>query len=250
MRAVLLGFGGWVSDPVFGHTSILITSTDSSEYLLLDAGEGVYKSMCECGYCSITKLKTVVLTHYHGDHILGLPTLVQLAKVAGTTIRVLGLEDTLEHALEMLATVGVSNYEGFVKPIHVEPGDRVSVGSLSVVFGESEHTVPGIAVRVEETESGKCLVYSGDTSFSEKLIELAKGCSVLVHEASFDDSESLTARSLGHSTISDCLKTASLAGNKFVLPVHFGPKAPRLRLCEPSSGVTVIFPSRCLQLEI
>lgn len=250
MRAVLLGFGGWISNPTFGHTSVLITDTDDSEYLLLDAGEGVYRDMCECGYCSISKLKAVILTHHHGDHMLGLPTLVQHAKIARTKIRVLGLEVTLRHALEILITTGISSYDTHVELIPVEPGSRINLGQFSVVFGESSHVVPSVAVRVEDADSGKCLTYSGDTSFSENVVELARGCEVLIHEASFNDSEDL-ARSLGHSTISDCLKVANLAGNRFVLPAHFGLEVPRLDpTYKLTSDLAVIFPSKCLQLEI
>lgn len=251
MRAVLLGFGGWISNPAFGHTSILITNTDGSEYFLLDAGEGVYRDMCECGYCSITKLKAVILTHHHGDHILGLPTLVQYAKIAKSKIRIVGLEVTLRHALEMLVTTGISNYDMYVEFVPIESGSKISLSKFSIAFEESSHTVPSVAVRIEDVENGKCLTYSSDTSFSENVVKLARGCEVLIHEASFNDLENYTARSLGHSTISDCLKVAILAGNRFVLPVHFGPEAPRLEPIYRLAGdLAVIFPSKCLQLEI
>lgn len=250
MRVVVLGIGGWVSNPLFGHTSILVSDSNEAEYVLLDSGEGAYRSMYKCGYADLRKLKAIVLTHSHGDHILGLPTLVQIAKLVGAKFKVLGLKETLNSVIEILRATSVSNFECCVELVPVEPGDIAEIGGFRAAFSEASHSVPSIAVKVEEDISGKCLTYSGDTSFSEQVVKLAQGCDLLIHEVSFSDSESMLAKSLGHSTLLDCIRVATEAGNKFVLPIHFGQKEPRLDPDSLPRGMTFLYPEECLLIDI
>lgn len=250
MKVVVLGYGGWVSNPLYGHTSILVSGGGENAFILLDSGEGVLRDMFECGYVELKKIKAVVLTHSHGDHVLGLPTLVQFAKVFGARFSVIGLKETLTSLTELLKAVSVSGFECCLEFVPVRPGDVVETSEFRVAFAEASHTIPSIAVRVEESGTGKCLVYSGDTSYSEQLVRLAGGCDLLVHEASFADSESALAKSLGHSTVSDCLRVAVEAKNRLVIPLHFGLAEPGLEIAILPREVTVIRPTKCLTIDI
>ncbi|MCS7098948.1 MAG: ribonuclease Z [Sulfolobales archaeon] len=250
MKIVVLGFGGWVSNPVYGQTSVLVSSDSSEEYILLDSGEGVLRSMFECGFSDVEKLRAVVVTHRHGDHLLGLPTIVQFAKIVGSRVIVVGLKETVDSLIEMLRAVSVSNYECCLEFMVVDPGSTVEIAGLKLRFAEAKHTIPGLAVRVEGTNSGKCLVYTGDTSYSEQIVKLARGCDILLHEASFSESDSSLAESLGHSTTLDCLRTAAEAGSKFVLPLHFGLAKLKLDIDSIPQSVTVIYPSKCLTIHV
>ncbi|MEM2007310.1 MAG: ribonuclease Z [Sulfolobales archaeon] len=248
MKVVVLGYGGWVSSPIYGHTSILVSSEAGS--VLLDAGEGVVRDLFECGYSDIKRINAVVVTHSHGDHILGLPTIVQFAKVLGARVVAIGLEETLASLVEILKATSVLNYECCLEFMPVKHGDVIEVLGLRMRFVEVSHTIPSIAIRVEEGRTGKCLAYSGDTSYSEELVRLAEGCDLLVHEASFSDSEASLARSLGHSTVSDCLRVGIEAKNRLIVPLHFGLKEPRVDLASLPKSITVIYPSKCLTIDI
>ncbi|MEM4832061.1 MAG: ribonuclease Z, partial [Sulfolobales archaeon] len=180
MKVVVLGYGGWISNPTYGHTSLLVSSENGS--VLLDAGEGVFRDLFECGYSDLRRIKAVVLTHGHGDHILGLPTIVQFAKVFNVRLLVIGLEKTLASLVEILRATSISNYECCLEFVPVKHGDVVEVAGMRMKFAEVPHTIPSIAVRVEDSGTGKCLAYSGDTSYSEELVRLAEGCDLLMHE--------------------------------------------------------------------
>lgn len=250
MRAVLLGYGGWVSNPHYGHTSILVTDEGETEAILLDSGEGVLRSMFECGFTELKKIKAAVLTHNHGDHVLGLPTLVQFAKVVGARFMVVGLRGTLDSLTQILKATSVFNFERYLDFVPVEPGEIVEVSRFRFEFAEASHTVPSIAVRVEERGTKKCLVYTGDTSYSERLVKLAVGCDLLMHEVSFPDGEDVMAKSLGHSTASDCLRVAVEAKSRVVVPLHFGLTEPRLDLGKLPENTTVIRPAKCLTIDV
>ncbi len=250
MRVVLLGYGGWVSNPSYGHTSILVSRDSTGELVLLDSGEGVLRSMFECGYADVGRLRAVLVTHSHGDHTLGLPTLVQFAKALGGRFKVFGLRETLGSLRRLLEAVSVSDFERYAELTEVRPGDLVEIAGLRVRFARASHVVPSLALRVEDEETGGCLVYSGDTAYSEEIVSLARDCDLLMHEASFPDAGSSLARSLGHSTASDCLRAALEAGVRLAMPLHFGPTGLRLEPAEIPSGVTVLYPSACLTVEL
>ncbi len=250
MRVVLLGYGGWVSDPLYGHTSILVSRGPGEGLALLDSGEGVLRSMFECGYTDVRELRAVVLTHNHGDHVLGLPTIIQFAKVVGGKLKVVGPRETLHSIKMLLEAVSVSSFECCVEFVEVKPGDSIRIAGLKIEFAEASHTVPSLAIRVEDEGTGGCFVYSGDTAYSEQLARLAEGCDLLMHEVSFPDSEGSLARSLGHSTVSDCLRVALEAGVRLVMPLHFGLADFKLNPTELPAGLTVLHPTKCLTVEL
>ncbi|MEM1913524.1 MAG: MBL fold metallo-hydrolase, partial [Thermofilaceae archaeon] len=85
-----LGCGGWVSDPALGPPSLLVEA--GGLRLLVDAGEGVYAALRRCGF-EVADLDLVLVTHKHGDHALGLPTLAMHARRSGARLRVIGPSD-------------------------------------------------------------------------------------------------------------------------------------------------------------
>jgi ribonuclease Z len=222
LRLLVLGVGGWVSDPRLGHTSILVVPPGRRP-LLLDAGEGVARALYEHGF-RVRDLEAVVVTHMHGDHVLGLPTLVMLAKnYEKTGLRVLVHHEHLESTRSLLRLVGV-DYESTATLVGVRPGDALRAGDFNLLFAESCHTQPALAVRVEV--GGSCVVYSGDTAPCTSVVKLAEKCRVLVHEASGYDP---AAHLYGHSTVDDALRIALEAGVEKLVLVHYYSEKPPLR---------------------
>ena len=68
---------------------------------------------------------------------------------------------------------------------------------------------------------GKSIAYCLDTQFSERSIELAEGCSVLVHETTFGADDAGLARERKHSTMEDAARVASEAGAGQLIATHF-----------------------------
>lgn len=246
MKIVFLGIGGWISRPKLGFTSIAILGRHGG--LLLEASEGVYHAMDRCGI-DINAIDTVFLSHRHGDHILGIPTLVQLARYQHRKLRIIGSRDVIESVKVLLNVVGVNGYGSYIDFTEVKHGDEVSVGSYVLRFVEVQHAVPSLAVRVEY--EGKCVVYSGDTTFAETLIPLAHGCDLLIHEVSgYSDS----AKLYGHSTLYNAVEVAYRAKVKRLAIVHFYIDSPPLRVevLRPliERGVELIVPYPCYSIEL
>lgn len=74
LQIVFLGTGGSVPTPKRSLASFLIKRED--EQLMFDCGEGVQRQMIKARGGFHKKMK-IFITHMHGDHILGLPGLLQ-----------------------------------------------------------------------------------------------------------------------------------------------------------------------------
>ncbi len=69
----LLGTGGMMPLPKRALTALMMRYNGSS--LLIDCGEGTQVAIREKGW-SVNPIDTICFTHYHGDHISGLPGLL------------------------------------------------------------------------------------------------------------------------------------------------------------------------------
>ncbi len=73
MRVTFLGTGGAVPTTERNPSSVLVNR--EGDRLLFDAGEGTQRQMMRFG--TGFTISDIFLTHLHGDHVLGLPGLVQ-----------------------------------------------------------------------------------------------------------------------------------------------------------------------------
>ena len=69
----LLGTGGMMPLPRRWVTSCLIRYNGAS--VLIDCGEGTQIALRECGW-SFKPINTILITHFHADHVAGLPGLL------------------------------------------------------------------------------------------------------------------------------------------------------------------------------
>lgn len=103
----LLGTSALLPIPGRALTSVLLQC--DGHRILFDCGEGTQTAARQCGV-SLMKTDLIALTHYHGDHIFGLPGLLQTMGSMGRT-QVLyitgpqGLQEAMQPILQMTGWV-------------------------------------------------------------------------------------------------------------------------------------------------
>jgi len=160
--------------------------------LLLDCGASSLIAMRRFGV-DPQAIDTVILSHLHGDHFGGVPFLILDGQFKRRTRPLVvvgppGVETRIKTTMEALFP-GSTRVERKFDTRFVELADRVplAVGPLSVTAFEVSHAsgAPPFALRV--AGEGRTVAYSGDTEWTESLIEAARGADLFVAEALFFD---------------------------------------------------------------
>jgi len=104
VKLIFIGTGGSTPSKKRGLPAIAIKYLNKA--VLLDCGEGCQYRFFEAGL-GLNKVRVVLITHMHGDHILGLPGLIQTLAFMGreekmTIIGPVGLKKFLEVVLSLV----------------------------------------------------------------------------------------------------------------------------------------------------
>jgi ribonuclease Z len=192
-RVTLLGTGNPTPSSTRFGPSVLIQAGD--ETLVFDAGRGAAQRLYQLGV-PFQKINAVFLTHLHSDHTVGLPDLWLTGWLMGRTAL----------PLKLIGPAGTTEMAGYLEKafafdvrMRIEDGHQAPAGgqisARDVVQGlvYEEHGVrvtafdvdhgivkPALGYRIEFR--GHVVVLSGDTRFSENVIEFSKGADLLIHE--------------------------------------------------------------------
>lgn len=101
LHVVFLGTGG--SIPTMGRSLPAVLLQRQSEQIMFDCGEGVQRQMVKAKVGFHRKMK-IFVSHMHGDHVLGLPGLLQTMALLGR-----------ERKLEVYGPVGIGQFFKCVK---------------------------------------------------------------------------------------------------------------------------------------
>lgn len=221
----MLGFGGWLSNPYFGQSGYLIRTEKLN--ILLDAGEGTYRSLRQCEGLSAKDLNYVILTHSHGDHILGIPTLLQEALYEHTKLRILATENTIASLKNIMNNLQVPNFISSAEFLELPYEGMVKVNNLVIRVFKAIHPPPSISVILELGNTK--IAYSGDTSPNKKFLEAATRSDLLIHEVSATEDYAQEALKYGHTSTSDLENIISIAQPKLFLPTHYPITPPPIK---------------------
>ncbi|MGA8543617.1 MAG: ribonuclease Z [Thermoplasmata archaeon] len=148
MRVTFLGTAG--SWPTKERSASAIAVDLERELVLLDCGEGTQRQFFQSS-ASFMRVRRVFLTHFHGDHFLGLPGLIQSMCLNHRTepLDIYGPPD----AKEMVARALSMGYFTLRFPVEVHalaPGESMELDGYTVRTAHAEHPVPSIAYRIDE----------------------------------------------------------------------------------------------------
>jgi ribonuclease BN (tRNA processing enzyme) len=182
MKIVFLGTNGWY-DTKTGNTICTLIETNN-EYLILDAGNGIYKID---KYIKKDKPIYLFLSHFHMEHITGLHMLTKFNFQQGMTIYgPKGTEEVLKYVINKPFTVPFDKLSTKVKLVDIESGKnpRPEFLEKKLLLKHSDRCL-GYRFNLEN----KMVSYCTDTGSSDNLYKLAEKADLLITECALKSGE-------------------------------------------------------------
>ncbi|MCL4325117.1 MAG: ribonuclease Z [Candidatus Thermoplasmatota archaeon] len=150
MQLTFLGTAG--SWPTKERNASAVALDMDTEVVLLDCGEGTQRQFF-LSPISFMRVRRILITHFHGDHFLGLPGLIQSMGLNNRTepIDIYGPAE-VERFVAAIMELGHFTKKFPVNAHPVEPGEEVDLGTYTVRAARAAHPVPALAFRIQEKD--------------------------------------------------------------------------------------------------
>lgn len=193
IKVILLGTGTPVPNPDRACASTLVIAGDKK--FLIDTGRGFLINFVRTGY---TDASAVFFTHYHSDHfgefgeflvtrgIVGSKIPLNVIGPKGAKKVVNGILDAYELDFKYRKAHHKDKwYDASFKVdvLETQPGVVYDDAGIKIRMFRVNHSPvdPTVGYRIDY--KGRSVVVSGDTIKVPEMIEMAKGCDILVHDA-------------------------------------------------------------------
>lgn len=150
-----LGTSSMVPTKDRNHQAIFLSY--KSENILVDCGEGTQRQMRIAGI-KPTSINKILISHWHGDHVLGLPGLLQTLAVSGYegTLKIYGPKGTKQRIKWMMKAFEFTRKLNY-KVKEVGNGRFFKNEDFSLESYELEHKVPCVGYRFVEKDKIRIL---------------------------------------------------------------------------------------------
>ena len=162
MEITFLGTSSAVHSQKRNHPSIALKAF--GDIFLFDCGEGTQKQLLFTTV-SPMKISKIFITHYHGDHILGLPGLLQSMSLNGRENKLIIYGPRgLDKIRDAIYSLGYCAIEYPIEFIEIDDGIVEETEEYIIRAQSVRHNVPALAYSIEEKKKPRFL--------REKAIEL------------------------------------------------------------------------------
>ena len=162
MEITFLGTSSAVHTYTRNHPGIILKAF--GEVMLFDCGESTQKQLI---YAKISpmKISKIFISHYHGDHILGLPGLLQSLNFRGREkpLKIYG-PNGIENVKNAIYSLGFCKIDFPIEFIEIRNGTVVETKEYTIKSQKVKHNVTNLAYSIEEKKKPRFL--------KEKAIEL------------------------------------------------------------------------------
>lgn len=181
------------------HYSSCLAVEHAGQVLLVDCPHPIRKMMREASATSglavdVDRVSGVALTHLHADHSSGLEGLGYFSHfVVGRKMTVLAHPEVAERLWDGHLAAGMERlietpggeprprrFEDFFHHVPLAYDAPVSFGPFTLECRRTYHHLPCTALRIRA--AGRCLAYSADTGFDERLIAWLAEADLVLHE--------------------------------------------------------------------
>ena len=254
ITVTILGSGTCVPSLKRSSCSVLMEVGQSK--LLFDSGPGTIRRLLEAG-TTIFEISHIFYSHFHLDHSGEFVPILfstkypdgQQRKAPLTVTAARGfkhfyakLGEVYGHWMELAPGLLI------IKELDNRRRDAYQFEDFSIESTPVVHNEESIAYRVSAPD-GTSVVYSGDTDFSENLIDLADGANLLICECAMPDE----FKADRHLTPSLAGEIASRAKVGQLVLTHFYPECDRTDIknqCRKTYGGPLILAEDLMRLEV
>jgi ribonuclease BN (tRNA processing enzyme) len=192
-RVILLGTGTPNPEPEHSGPAVAVVSGD--RVYIVDCGPGIVRRAVQASI-TMDQLTRAFITHLHSDHTAGYPDLIFTPAVTGRTAALEvygppGLRAMTNHVMSAWKEdmdIRLHGGEPAVPQAYVVHAHEVKAGEIyrdsvmRVIAIPVEHGSWKFAYGYRFEAKDKVIVISGDTTYSRRLIDAAKGADILIHE--------------------------------------------------------------------
>ncbi len=249
MRLTVLGSRGSV--PVEGKQFQLFGGATSAylleageEKIFLDGGNGIVNAPG-----GLAGRVTVLITHPHADHLIGLPFFPYLLEQGrevtfyGATFDGLDIRGQLERQFSPpLWPVRLDSLPAEVSYRTVE--GNFALGDVRVSVMNSSHPGGSTIYRLDYRDQS--LVYATDFEHKkervEELIRFSEGCDLLIYDGQYSSEEYPRFAGYGHSTAQEGERIKAGSGARRLLITHHAPGKTDEQLLEMERNLQTLYP--------
>lgn len=186
-KVIILGTSN--SIPSKNHENTHLAIIGEERTILVDCVSTPVVRLEEAGV-DFNNLTDIIITHFHPDHVSGIPLLLENMWLMGRTkpLNIYGLHYTMDRLEDLMGFYGWSEWPnffsvGFYRLPEAEMAFVLDCDDFKITSSPVHHMIPTIGIRVECKRVDKVLAYSCDTEPCEETVRLADGADVLIHEA-------------------------------------------------------------------
>jgi ribonuclease Z len=148
LTVTFLGTAGSLPTPDRSPSAVLINR--EGKLILFDCGEGTQRQMMRAK-SGMMRLDYIFITHFHADHILGIPGLLETMAFQGRKdpVTIAGPVRTAE-VVELFDRLCYYSRKFPVRAIELEPGDVLRMDGYEVEAVRTAHSVPSLGYCLRE----------------------------------------------------------------------------------------------------
>jgi ribonuclease Z len=216
-KLIVLGSSNAI--PSLDHENTHLALTSAERTVLIDCASNPVVRLEQAGV-DVSSVTDIILTHFHPDHVCGVPLLLMDMWLMGRRqpLNIYGLHYTLDRVETMMGLYGWIEWPNFftVNFCRVPADEMATVidgPDMCIYSSPAKHFLPNISLRIELKKNKKVLAYSCDTEPCPAVFDLARGVDILLHEAA--------GSFMGHSSAAQAGDVAQQAGVGILYLIHY-----------------------------
>ena len=214
----LIFLGTATNIPDISHENTHMVIAGENRMILIDGPANPYSRIQQAGL-DVDLLTDVIMTHFHPDHVGGIPLLLMALGLSGrkADLNIYANQHCLSRMKDLLQAFDWEKWHYFYVNFHLIPEEAKHLlledDEFKVFSSPVQHFIPAIGLRIELQASNKVIAYTGDTAPVDSLFALSEDADVLIHEAA--------GASEGHSSAKQAGELAAKTNVKSLYFVHY-----------------------------